>query len=186
MTIRSLPRCCHFPAASSQACQPASAAEPFTALWMQLPEPSLVLFENKKSKNKKAIRNCQISMKGRKLLLFSFKSWLAEYLPALCMLEFKQRRQIPTRKGNTAMPLPHWASSVFCYNWMKGRFSSCATSDLQSNSNERGKGGKRTGKNTNLCHHGPLANSAPYQNLTCGHLPFCLSPPAQYSFIQFL
>lgn len=99
-----------------------------------------VLFKNKKSKNKKAIRNRHISMKGRKLLLFSFKSQLTEYLPTLCMFEFKQRRQIPTRKGNTAMPLPHWASSVFCYNWMKGRFSSCATSDLQSNSNERGKG----------------------------------------------
>lgn len=100
--------------------------------------PSCLLVVFKKVKIKKAIRNHHISMKGRKL--FSFKSWLAEYLPTLCMFEFKQRRQIPTRKGNTAMPLPHWASSVFCYNWMKGRFSSCATSDLQSNSNERGKG----------------------------------------------
>lgn len=70
---------------------------------------------------------------------------------------------------------------LLCYNWMKGRLSSSATSDLQSNSNERGKGRKRTGKKTNLCHHGHLANWAPEQNLTCGHLPFCLSAPAQNS-----
>lgn len=131
MTIHGLQRCCHFPAASNQACQTAVRCCEWSSL-----SCLLVLFKN--SKNKKAIRNHHILMMGRKLLLFSFKSWLAEYLPTLCM--FKQRRQMPTREGNTAMPLPHWASSVFCYNWMKGRFSSCATSDLQSNSNERGKG----------------------------------------------
>lgn len=46
----------------------------------------------KQTKKKRVIKSCQISVKGTKLFLFSFKSWLAEYLPTLCMVEFKTEK----------------------------------------------------------------------------------------------
>lgn len=76
-------------------------------------------------------------------------------------------------RGDTAVPLPHGASSVFCDN----RVSSGATSDLQSNSNEqdrqgRGQRGAQTWASRSL-------SSEPSEALTWAHLPVCPAAPGQ-------
>lgn len=129
MTIHSLPRCCHFPAASSHACQTAVHCCEWSSL-----SCLLMLFKNSKNKKQSEIITSQWWVGNYFYFLSSHDS--QNIYPLFVCLSREGR----CPEGNTAMPLPHWASSVFCYNWMKGRFSSCATSDLQSNSNERGKG----------------------------------------------
>lgn len=157
MTICSLPRCCHFPAASSQACQSLCGGAIHRCCEWSSPSCLLVVF--KKVKIKKAIRNHHISMKGRKLLYFLSSHDLQNIYPLfVCLSLSREGRYQPGKGILQCLYLTEPLLFSVTTEWRAGSALVPPQTCSQTVTNG-GKGRKRAGKNTNLCHHGPLALS---------------------------